>query len=81
MKKTLISIFIFFTILISISSQSITITNPNGISNWIKGQSYIINWNKSGTQNTFVKIRLYNCTGNKILNITNSTSNNGNFGP
>lgn len=59
------------------SSASINVLNPL---TWCNGQSHSIKWTKSGNMNSNVKIRLYNSTGtNKILNITNSTANDGNY--
>jgi 5-hydroxyisourate hydrolase-like protein (transthyretin family) len=63
-------------------SQTITLTNPHSGDTWCKGTAYNITWAKTGSQDANVKIRLYDTTGTtKILDITNSTANDGSFGP
>jgi hypothetical protein len=46
----------------------------------VKDNTKTITWTKTGSQDANVKIRLYDSTGTtKILDITNSTANNGEF--
>lgn len=60
------------------SSGSITITSPTEGACWEKGNTYHIRWTATGSMNLKVKIRLYQ-GNNKILEITNSTANNGDY--
>jgi hypothetical protein len=59
-------------------AASITVTNPHSGTTWHQGTTYTITWTKSGTMNANVKIRLYQGS-TKVLNITNSTPNDGSY--
>ncbi len=57
---------------------SITVKEPGARAQWVAGKTYTIKWEKKGKMNPYVKIRLYR--GNeKVLNITDSTPNNGHY--
>lgn len=65
----------------SCSATSITVTNPNGTT-WNKGTTHAITWTKSGPMLDTVMIRLKlssNPTGDAVLGITDSTTNNGSY--
>lgn len=82
MKKFFLLIVIVSFSFGMVFSQSIEVTSPHSGDTWYKGDPYRITWTKSGTMHARVKIRLFNSTGTaKILDITNGTSNDGNFGP
>jgi len=57
---------------------SINITSPNGGESWSRGSVHNITWDKTGSQNANVKIRVYRA-GVYILSVTNSTLNNGSY--
>ena len=80
MKKTILFIFSIVFLCSFSFAQDITITSPETGDIWCFGKSYTINWTKSGDMHDSVKIRLYNSTGTtKILNISDSTDNDGSF--
>ena len=57
-------------------SQAVLVISPSQGEVWGRGTAHTITWNKYGTIDTKVKIRLYNLEGTiKILNITNDTDN------
>ena len=58
--------------------NSISIVSPNGGESWPKGSTYNITWDKTGTQDANVKLRLYQ-NGIKILGISDSTANDGSY--
>jgi hypothetical protein len=59
---------------------SITVTSPHSGDTWYKGDTKTITWTKTGTMDSNVKIRLRNSTSTtNILDITNSTLNDGNY--
>jgi len=61
-------------------TASITLTNPNIGSNWRKGSTYTIQWTKTGTMDSNVKITLRDSTSTtKILDIKISTLNDGSY--
>ncbi len=60
------------------SGGSISITHPAAGECWEKGSTHTITWTKSGSMNANVKIRLFQ-SSTKVLNITNSTPNNGSY--
>ncbi len=79
MKRKFTMIFILFLFLAGIAlSQSITVTSPHSGNIWYRGSSYTITWTHTGNMNEYVKIRLYQ-GDKKILEIVNSTSNNGSY--
>lgn len=81
MKKFIILLSIFVLFFGYINSQTITVSNPNSESKWMIGKYCNITWTKLGAMNANVKIRLFNSTlTKKILDITNSTTNNGSYG-
>ncbi len=81
MKKITILLVFSMFFLGYINSQTITVSVPNSGSKWMAGKFYNISWSKTGTMNKDVKIRLYDKTKTKkILEITNSTANNGSYG-
>jgi len=62
------------------TSATITVMNPHTGTKWCKGDTYTIQWTKAGTMGNFVKIKLRNSTSTTtILDIINSTLNDGNF--
>jgi hypothetical protein len=75
-------IFMFLLIIVLMYTMSyaasITITNPSSGLTIYKGSSLNITWTKSGSMNANVKIRLYRGS-TKVLNITDSTPNNGSY--
>jgi hypothetical protein len=61
-------------------TESITVTNPHTGDIWYKGDTKTITWTKTGTMDSNVKISLRDSTSTtNILDITNSTLNDGNF--
>ncbi len=80
MKKLFIFMLVIAVTFGVAYSQSITVTKPASGETVSKGSPYTIQWTKSGAQDALVKIRLYNPAGTtKILDITNSTANDGSF--
>jgi len=80
MKKLFLATLVIGLLFGMVYSQSITVTSPHSGESWHKGSSYNITWAKSGSMNANVKIRLYNAGGTtKVLDIANSTSNDGSF--
>ncbi len=59
-------------------AQTITVTAPSAGQTWYKGQVYTIRWTKSGSMNSYVKIRLYQGS-TKVLGIVDSTENDGSY--
>ncbi len=77
-KKVLLLVVVISFLAITAYSGTITIKSPRTGDVWYKGKTYTIKWDKSGQMNSRVKIRLYR--GNMvILNITDSTENDGSF--
>ncbi len=64
--------------LFTIAEPQITIKSPKEGNIWYKGTTYTIRWNHRGNMNANVKLRLYQ-GNNKILEITNSTDNDGSY--
>jgi hypothetical protein len=61
-------------------SPSITVTSPHSGDTWNVGSTYAITWTKTGTMDSNVKISLRDSTSTtKILDIINSTLNDGNY--
>ncbi len=80
MKKLLLLMLVVIVTMGMLSAGTITVTKPASGETVSKGSPYTILWTKSGAQDSLVKIRLYNPAGTtKILDITNSTANNGSF--
>jgi hypothetical protein len=76
-------LFLFYCLLFYGSfafSQSITVVDPHRGDAWCRTGTYRINWTKTGLMDEKVKIRLYDSSSTiKILNIVNSTDNDGSF--
>lgn len=79
MKKSLIIIAIIMFISATTYGQSITVISPAAGERWITGGTLNITWTKTGSMNGFVKIRLFNSAGARVLAITDRTENNGLF--
>ncbi len=80
MKRLLLFMLVIIITMGMLSAATITVTKPASGETVVKGSPYTIQWTKSGSQDASVKIRLYNTAGTiKILDITNSTANNGSF--
>ncbi len=80
MKKVLLFMIVTLVSMSMLSAATITVTKPASGKYVGKGSPYTIQWTKSGAQDASVKIRLYNPAGTtKILDITNSTANDGSF--
>jgi len=63
-----------------LSAATITVTKPATSENVGKSGPYTIKWNKLGTQNDRVKIRLFDSTGSiKVLDIVNDAPNSGSY--
>ena len=63
------------------TSPGITVTKPHACLTWCKGMTYKITWEKQGTLDNKVKIRLYNSTSTtKILDIATNIDNSGSYG-
>ena len=61
-------------------SQSLTVTAPAKGDVWKKGTEKTISWQKQGSMNSAVKIRLLDAAeSRKIFDISNSTTNDGSF--
>ncbi len=61
-----------------VGAQTITVTSPAGGSQWCKGNSYDIKWNKTGGQSSKVEIRLFDqAMTTPVLTIAGNASNNG----
>jgi len=59
---------------------SITVTNPHTGSNWCKGSTYTIQWTKTGTMDSNVKIKLRNSTSTAVvIDIISFIPNNGSY--
>ena len=76
MKKVSIFIITFCIALFFINAQSITVTSPSAGDAWLPGSTHDITWTKTGDMNGFVKIRLFDLTGRRVLNIVDRTANN-----
>ena len=81
MRRMILFIFVLSVCSSVIHSQTnLTVFNPKKNAIWRIGATYTIRWNKTGSQNSRVKIRLYDRTGNtKITNISNDTGNDGTY--
>ncbi len=80
MKKVFLLMLVMIVTIGMLSAATITVTKPASGETVTKGSPYTIQWTKSGAQDASVKIRLYNPAGTtKILDISNSTANDGNF--
>ncbi len=79
MKKTFSILVMMVFTSIMIFGSSINVKNPNSSTVLLKGQTLRIKWVTQGRQNDFVKIRLFNSSRKKIINITNRTKNKGLF--
>ncbi len=83
MKQLFLLIIVTIVTMGMLSAATITVTNPHSGDTWKKGSTYNITWTKYGRYGSMdanVKIRLYNPAGTKkILEISNSTANDGNF--
>jgi len=66
----------FSKIIYTIPVPSITVTNPNSSTTWIKGQTYTIQWNDNVPDN--VVIRLYR-SSSYVASITGSTASDGSY--
>ncbi len=79
MKKAFILV-LFISIFSIIHSAGINVISPDGASYWNIGEKKLIQWNSRGDMNKYVKIRLFDKTGNiKLLGISDKTSNDGRF--
>lgn len=82
MKKTVILCLMFMLIAFVIRAEApgVEVDKPDGTKTWYKGATKLINWSTTYGLYTPVKIRLFSADSNtKILNITNSTDNDGEF--
>ena len=82
MKKiSILCIMAIFTYsLVLAGVPEIVVDKPDGSKTWFNGQEKLIKWSKLPDLNTPVKIRLLSADGNtKILDITNNTTNDGEF--
>ncbi|PWB56920.1 MAG: hypothetical protein C3F06_00055 [Candidatus Methanoperedenaceae archaeon] len=62
----------------TLQGTSITIVSPNGGENWVRGTTYTIKWNRTGSIGTRVKIELFR--GSTLSRtISSSTSNDGTY--
>jgi len=81
MKK--IIVFSIIVLLLSVflaSAEVYVIKKPDASSEWARGSTKIIKWDKKGDSYPNVKIRLYTSPGNvKAQDISNSTVNNESF--
>lgn len=62
----------------ALSAQAITVKSPVATDKVSVGQTIVIKWDKSGTMNEAVKIRLYSGAV-KVADVVNSAANNGSF--
>jgi len=80
MRKLLFFILISFIFIGFMSAQTITVTSPHSGDTWYKGQTYTIQWTKTGTMGNFVKIKLRNSTSTAVvLDTINHIPNNGSY--
>ncbi len=80
MKKVFLLMLVLIVTIGMLFAGTIRVTKPASGETLVKWSPYTIQWTKSGAQDASVKIRLYNPAGTtKILDITNSTANDGRF--
>lgn len=77
MKQTTILTSIILSMVILGYTQSITVTKPGTGDVWYTGTGYYITWTKTPDTGSFVKIKLRNLTGGKL--IIEKTDNDGSF--
>ena len=79
MKRLLIFVAAILTVFCITYGQSITVTSPAAGDGWITGSTHDIAWTKAGRMHEFVKIRLFNVAGARVLAISDRAENNGLF--
>ena len=61
-----------------VTAATITVTSPAAGATWKRGSNQSITWVKTGTQGSYVKLRVYR-SGTLRLTITSSTANDGQY--
>lgn len=80
MKRVLGAIVLLCAAALVLSAQTITVTKPALNETWVKGQSYTITWNKSGSMGNQVRISLRNAaTLAEVAMIVDGASNSGSY--